>query len=313
PPGPRAGYGGGYGGGPGYDGFDGYGGPGGGFPGGGYGGGGYGGGYGGPPPYGGPGFDAAQSPLDAEVQVVIREIHNELGMFEASGEYGEQFKNARRLLAAESDKLENNIDPEWLEVDIPKPIKVTKKVLIPNFRHPRFNFVGKILGPKGASLQAMAKQHKCHIYVLGRGSTKDRNKEQELLNSGDPQYAHYGGPLHVKVETIAPAHVAYQRVAGVLEELNRILQPVREDTTPGHLKESENGNGGPTEGGDGKDTEADKQQNSFGGGRGGFGDRGRGNRGTMRGAFRGRGGPGGGRPRGSLDRVIELQFVLKYR
>lgn len=50
------------------------------------------------------------------------------------------------------------------------------QILIPNFRHPHFNFVGKILGPKGASLQAMAKQFKCHIYVLGRGSTKDRAK-----------------------------------------------------------------------------------------------------------------------------------------
>uniref|UniRef100_A0A914RDD0 K Homology domain-containing protein n=1 Tax=Parascaris equorum TaxID=6256 RepID=A0A914RDD0_PAREQ len=99
-------------------------------------------------------------------------------------------------------------------------------ILIPNFRHPHFNFVGKILGPKGASLQAMAKQFKCHIYVLGRGSTKDRAKEQELLNSGDLQYAHYGGPLHVKVETIAPAHVAYKRVAGVLETLSNTLQPV---------------------------------------------------------------------------------------
>jgi hypothetical protein len=87
--------------------------------------------------------------------------------------------------------LQNSVDPEWLEVDIPKPIKVTKKILIPNFRHPhvrlafqalrfplrfQFNFVGKILGPKGQTLQAMAKQFKCHIYVLGRGSTKDRNK-----------------------------------------------------------------------------------------------------------------------------------------
>lgn len=46
------------------------------------------------------------------------------------------------------------------------------------------------------------------------------------MNSGDPQYAHYGGPLHVKVETIAPAHIAYQRIAGVLEVLATTLQPV---------------------------------------------------------------------------------------
>lgn len=47
---------------------------------------------------------------------------------EQGGEWGEQFKNAKRLLAAEADKLENSIDPEWLEVDIAKPIKVSKKV-----------------------------------------------------------------------------------------------------------------------------------------------------------------------------------------
>lgn len=30
----------------------------------------------------------------------------------------------------------------------------------------------------------------------------------------------------MKVETIAPAHVAYQRIAGVLEQLATTLQPV---------------------------------------------------------------------------------------
>jgi len=39
------------------------------------------------------------SPLDAEIQIVLREIHGEVQLLEQSGEYGEQFKNARRLLA----------------------------------------------------------------------------------------------------------------------------------------------------------------------------------------------------------------------
>jgi len=168
------------------------------------------------------------SPLDAEIQVVLREIHTELSTLESSGEYGEQFKNARRLLTTEANKLENNIDPEWLEVDINKPIKVTKKVLIPSFRYPKFNFVGKVLGPKGTTLQNIAKQYKCHVYILGRGSTRDRAKEQELLVSGDPQYSHYGGPLHVKVETTAAPAVAYQRVAGVLQVLSELLIPVKD-------------------------------------------------------------------------------------
>uniref|UniRef100_A0A914ZU90 K Homology domain-containing protein n=1 Tax=Parascaris univalens TaxID=6257 RepID=A0A914ZU90_PARUN len=235
-----------------------------------------------------------QSPLDAEIQVVIREIHNELQLMEQGGEWSEQFKNAKRLLAAEADKLENNIDPEWLEVDIEKPIKVSKKILIPNFRHPHFNFVGKILGPKGASLQAMAKQFKCHIYVLGRGSTKDRAKEQELLNSGDLQYAHYGGPLHVKVETIAPAHVAYKRVAGVLETLSNTLQPTRDDG----FEKALSGGGDADKDGDGDDKSGG---GTMRGGRGGF----RGGRGGDRSGFMGgrggfRGGHGGGSDRGSF-------------
>lgn len=40
----------------------------------------------------------------------------------------------------EADRLEHNIDPEWLEVDINKPVKLVKKVLIPNFRHPGVGF-----------------------------------------------------------------------------------------------------------------------------------------------------------------------------
>lgn len=243
--------------------------------------------------YGQPPQPMSTSPLDDEIQMVIGEIHSEISAFESAGEWSEQFKNARRLLTSEADKLENSIDPEWLEVDIQKPIKVTKKVLIPVYRHPNFNFVGKVLGPKGATLQGLSKQYKCHMYVLGRGSTKDQRKEHELLMSGDPQFAHYGGPLHVKVETIAPAHIAYQRVAGVMEELSRLLQPVREDTTPAHLKEREaakdpkDGENGSGDGGNSASDEKPEVARGAGGGgpmRGGGG-------GGFRGRGRGRPGP----------------------
>ncbi|KAI6218628.1 KH domain-containing protein [Aphelenchoides fujianensis] len=182
--------------------------------------------------YGPPGVPYEQSPLDAEVMVVCGEMHTEIAALDQSGEYGEQFKNARRLLATEVERLENNIDPEWLEVDVEKPIKLIRKVLIPTFRHPRFNYVGKVLGPRGTTLQNIAKQFKCHVYILGRGSTRDRAKEEELLNSGDPNYAHYAGPLHVKIETNAPPALAYQRVSGVLDVLQQLLQPVKETYIP---------------------------------------------------------------------------------
>jgi len=261
-------------------------------------------GYGGPPmqgmpmmPGGMPGPyppDMMPSPLDAEIQVVCREIRQELATLDQSGEYGEQFKNARRLLTTEAGKLENNVDPEWLEVDIPKPIKVTKKVLIPSFRHPKFNFVGKVLGPKGTTLQNIAKQYKCHVYILGRGSTRDRAKEQELLQSGDPQFAHYGGPLHVKIETTAPPAVAYTRVAGVIQVLTELLVPVKDTHIPGittMMPESLDGGGVKTEG----------DEDGGGPRKGGEGDSGDENGGSPAdppGGADGRGGYGGGRGRG---------------
>uniref|UniRef100_A0A914Y9S2 K Homology domain-containing protein n=1 Tax=Panagrolaimus superbus TaxID=310955 RepID=A0A914Y9S2_9BILA len=187
-------------------------------------------GYGPPPGAGGfnsdPGYQ--QSPLDAEIATVLHEMRAEVASFDSSPDYSEQYRNAKRLLTHEVTKLESNIDPEWLEVDIEKQIKLVKKVLIPAWRHPRFNFVGKVIGPKGVTLQNIAKTFKCHVYVLGRGSSRDKAKEQELLGTGDPQYAHYNGPLHVKIETTAPPALAFKRVAGVLEVLEELLKPVKE-------------------------------------------------------------------------------------
>uniref|UniRef100_A0A0N4ZH96 KH domain-containing protein n=1 Tax=Parastrongyloides trichosuri TaxID=131310 RepID=A0A0N4ZH96_PARTI len=171
---------------------------------------------------------AIPSPLDHEILIVKGEIQHEINIIDQSGDYGLQFKNGRRLLVSELDRLANNIEPDWLEVDIEKPIKVVKKVLVPTFRHPQFNYVGKLMGPKGTTLQALAKKFRCHVYVLGKGSTKDRDKEQSLFGSGDPQYAHYGGPLHVKVETTAPPAIAYDRVTGVIKVLTELMKPIKE-------------------------------------------------------------------------------------
>lgn len=77
------------------------------------------------------------SPLDAEIQAVLREIHLEVTGLETSGD---QFRNARRLLNSEKERLENNIDPEWLEVDVAKPVKVCKKILVPIYRHPNVGY-----------------------------------------------------------------------------------------------------------------------------------------------------------------------------
>lgn len=93
----------------------------------------------------------------------------------------------------------------------------------------QFNYVGKLLGPKGNSLRRLQEETQCKIVILGRFSMKDRAREEELRNSSDAKYAHLNLPLHVEVSTIAPPAEAYARIAYALAELRRYLIPDKHD------------------------------------------------------------------------------------
>jgi len=237
------------------------------------------------------------NPVEADNQIIHGEINNELSTLE-SMPGAESFKHARRLLAREANELENSINPEWIELDIHKPIMLTQKILIPTFRYPNYNFVGKILGPKGANVQNFAKQYKVHISVLGRGSTKNPAREQELYQSGDPQYAHFGAALHVRIDARAVPALAYERMTGAMQALAELLVPnfdnpfdnrqvIDASNSIVHV-EGENGEGGePAEedsternenGDNGSNTQDQSSSTTAGSSRGG----------TSRGALRGR-------------------------
>ncbi|KAH7730457.1 KH domain-containing protein [Aphelenchoides avenae] len=179
-------------------------------------------------------FDAG-GPRDIGAQAALQQMTAELNALRAVTN-GHLYTQAQRLLVNEIDKLRKNlanINPEWLDVDIQQPIKLVQKVLIPKNRYPHFNFIGKILGYKGQTMRNITAKFGCKILIQGAGSTRDRAKELQLLNSGDRVYEHYCGPLHVRVEIIAPPTTAYGRMAGVLDVLSRLLKPIRNDIIEG--------------------------------------------------------------------------------
>nr|XP_023028727.1 KH domain-containing, RNA-binding, signal transduction-associated protein 2-like [Leptinotarsa decemlineata] len=101
--------------------------------------------------------------------------------------------NAARLIEQEVAKVQQIgkaplKENKYVDIYREKPIKVTVKVLVPVREHPKFNFVGKLLGPKGNSMKRLQEETMCKMAVLGRGSMKDRQKEDELRNSLDPKY-----------------------------------------------------------------------------------------------------------------------------
>ncbi|XP_055348261.1 KH domain-containing, RNA-binding, signal transduction-associated protein 1-like [Paramacrobiotus metropolitanus] len=105
------------------------------------------------------------------------------------------------------------------------PVKIVKKVLIPLKEHPKINFVGRLLGPKGATLKALQANTRTRIMIFGRGSMWDKAKEEEMRNSGDPKYAHLNEDLHIFIEIHAYPVEAQARFAHVLNELKKFLDP----------------------------------------------------------------------------------------
>ncbi|CAK9134880.1 unnamed protein product [Ilex paraguariensis] len=85
---------------------------------------------------------------------------------------------------------------------------IVKRVLrleIPVDSYPNFNFVGRLLGPRGNSLKRVEASTGCRVFIRGKGSIKDPDKEENLR--GRPGYEHLNDPLHVLIEAELPVNI----------------------------------------------------------------------------------------------------------
>ncbi|KAM3871458.1 KH domain-containing, RNA-binding, signal transduction-associated protein 1a [Diretmus argenteus] len=208
------------------------------------------------------------------------------------------FTHAMKLISAEIERIQKGEikkEPEketYLDLFATRNLKLKERVLIPTKQYPRVNFVGKILGPQGNTIKRLQEETGAKISVLGKGSMRDKNKEEELRKGGEAKYAHLTMELHVFIEVTAPIPEAYLRMAHAMEEVKKFLipEPGEQDQfmDPHFLNGAQDGSGRGRGGPPGR-------------GRGGphnaAGPRGRG---MPRGAPRGA--PRGGAPRGGLGR-----------
>lgn len=140
------------------------------------------------------------------------------------------FTHAMKLLSAEIERIQKGEskkeeDDTYLDLFTMKNIKVKERVLIPVKQYPKFNFVGKILGPQGNTIKRLQEETGAKISVLGKGSMRDKAKEEELRKGGEPKYAHLSMDLHVFIEVFAPIPEAYLRMAHAMEEVKKFLIP----------------------------------------------------------------------------------------
>ncbi|KAJ6800084.1 C2 and GRAM domain-containing protein [Iris pallida] len=105
-------------------------------------------------------------------------------------------------------------------------VKKTMRVDIPVDKYPTFNFVGRLLGPRGNSLKRVEASTDCRVLIRGRGSIKDPTREDMMR--GKPGYEHLNEPLHILVEAELPVEIIDARLVQAREILEDLLKPVDE-------------------------------------------------------------------------------------
>jgi len=108
-------------------------------------------------------------------------------------------------------------------------VRVATKVIVPIKQHPKFNFVGKLLGPRGSSLKQLQTGSMTKMAILGRGSMRNQEQEEALRASGDPKHSHLNEDLHVEISTFASPSEAHARLALALSEVRAYLIPDSND------------------------------------------------------------------------------------
>ncbi|KAG2672782.1 hypothetical protein I3843_13G051700 [Carya illinoinensis] len=105
-------------------------------------------------------------------------------------------------------------------------VKRVLRLEIPVESYPNFNFVGRLLGPRGNSLKRVEASTGCRVFIRGKGSIKDLDKEESLR--GRPGYEHLNDPLHILIEAELPANVIGIRLRQAQEILEELLKPMDE-------------------------------------------------------------------------------------
>jgi len=120
-------------------------------------------------------------------------------------------------------------ETSFVDVYNEKPIRLATKVLVPTHQNPKFNFVGKLLGPRGSSLKQLQSSSMTKMAILGRGSMRNTEQEEQLRAGGDPKHIHLHEDLHVEISTMASPAEAHARLALALSEIRAYLIPDSND------------------------------------------------------------------------------------
>ncbi|XP_072162227.1 protein held out wings isoform X5 [Bemisia tabaci] len=141
------------------------------------------------------------------------------------------FIHVERLIDEEIAKVRSNLfqvngvkkEPLVLPEADGNVVTLTEKVYVPVKDHPEFNFVGRILGPRGMTAKQLELETGCKIMVRGKGSMRDKKKEEQ--NRGKPNWEHLSEELHVLISVEDTENRAQLKLERAVEEVQKLLIP----------------------------------------------------------------------------------------
>ncbi|CAH1227241.1 QKI [Branchiostoma lanceolatum] len=139
------------------------------------------------------------------------------------------FRHLERLLDEEISKVRvnlfklNNSKPLELPAPDGPTMTLSEKLYVPVKEHPDFNFVGRILGPRGMTAKQLEAETGCKIMVRGKGSMRDKKKEEQ--NRGKPNWEHLNDELHVLITVEDCETRARIKLQRAVEEVKKLLVP----------------------------------------------------------------------------------------
>uniref|UniRef100_A0A8C3CCG0 KH domain-containing, RNA-binding, signal transduction-associated protein 2 n=3 Tax=Neognathae TaxID=8825 RepID=A0A8C3CCG0_CAIMO len=185
---------------------------------------------------------AEKDSLDPSFVHAMRLLADEIEKFQGSeGKKEDEEKKYLDVISNKNIKLSERVlipvkqypkafkkeDPENYKTSQPYHCarKIPLEAILRHIEDSKFNFVGKLLGPRGNSLKRLQEETGAKMSILGKGSMRDKAKEEELRKSGEAKYAHLSDELHVLIEVFAPPGEAYSRMSHALEEIKKFLVP----------------------------------------------------------------------------------------
>ncbi|XP_053270089.1 protein quaking-B isoform X2 [Pleuronectes platessa] len=120
----------------------------------------------------------------------------------------------------------NGRDMEELPEAIGPVAQLQEKLYVPVKEYPDFNFVGRILGPRGLTAKQLEAETGCKIMVRGKGSMRDKKKEE--MNRGKPNWEHLSEDLHVLITVEDTHNRAKIKLQRAITEVKKLLVPAAE-------------------------------------------------------------------------------------